>query len=198
MPIQKKQPRKVSKTLVQPTVGRPTKYQPAFAEQARKLALLGQSDAKIAEFFGVAESTLHLWKIQHIEFSECLAAGKEQADADVAATLYKTALGGAKIVEVREEPDGDGNIIQKRIIRELPPSVGAQKYLLACRHPDKWRESLRVENARPPEALAETAQRFVEIMAMARERQRKVLIERGLLPAEDSDGGRYATKQEPA
>ncbi|TKS55040.1 hypothetical protein E4582_09885 [Luteimonas yindakuii] len=162
--------------------GRPTKFQPAYAEQARKLAMLGLSDAKIAEFFAVAESTLHLWKTRHGEFSECLAAGKVQADADVAAALYRTALGGAKVTELREEPDSEGNIIRKRVIRELAPHFGAQKYLLACRHPDKWRESLRFEDVTPPEQLVETAMRFDELMAAARERQRRVLIERGILP----------------
>lgn len=178
---EKKVTKKAGKTRAKDVGGRPTKYNPAYAEQARKLALLGMSDKKIAEFFGVAESTLQLWKTRHSQFSECLAAGKDQADADVVATLYRTALGGTKIVEIREEPDSGGNIVQKRIIRELPPSVGAQKYLLACRHPDKWRESLRFESATPPEALAETAIRFEELMARARERQRRILIDRGIV-----------------
>ena len=183
-------PRKLTnpKTDNAPGRGRPTKYQPAHAEQARKLALLGLSDAKIADFFGVAESTLHLWKREHSDFSECLASGKERADAEVAATLFQTAIGGQRIVEVREESDSKGNIIQRRIIRELPPNVGAQKYLLACRHPDKWRESLRLEDATPPEVLAETAVRFEGIMADARERQRRILIERGILPTEEKEG----------
>ena len=178
----KKVKKKACKANAKAVGGRPTKYNPAYAEQARKLALLGMSDKKVAEFFGIAESTLHLWKTRHSQFSECLAAGKDQADADVAAALYRTALGGTKIVEIREEPDNGGNIVQKRIIRELPPSVGAQKYLLACRHPDKWRESLRLEDTTPPEMLAETAARFEELMAKARERQRLVLIDRGIFP----------------
>ena len=37
-------------------MARPTKYQEAYAEQARKLCLLGYTDAELADFFEVSES----------------------------------------------------------------------------------------------------------------------------------------------
>lgn len=39
-------------------MARPTKYQEAYAEQARKLCLLGYTDAELADFFEVSESLL--------------------------------------------------------------------------------------------------------------------------------------------
>lgn len=179
----KKQPkgkatRNTTKTIAK---GRPTKYLPAYAEQARKLALLGLSDAKMADFWGVTEQTVNNWKRDHPSFFECLREGKEAADASVALSLYRTALGGAVVKEVREEPDSEGGIIRKTVTREVPADVRAQKYWLACRQPDKWRESLQVADVTPPEKLAETAVRFESIMAEARARNRTILIERGIL-----------------
>ncbi|MBL3206262.1 terminase, partial [Klebsiella pneumoniae] len=42
-------------------MGRPSKYKPEFAEQAKKLAVLGATDAQMADFFEVSVSTINLW-----------------------------------------------------------------------------------------------------------------------------------------
>ena len=57
--------------------GRPTDYRAEYAEQAEKLCLLGATDIQLADFFDVAESTIHLWKHTHPEFSESIKDGKE-------------------------------------------------------------------------------------------------------------------------
>jgi transposase-like protein len=59
-----------------------------------KLCLLGQTDAELADSFGVSESTLNLWKKTHEDFSESIKKGKSPADADVAKSLYDKALAG--------------------------------------------------------------------------------------------------------
>ena len=51
-------------------MARPTKYQEAYAEQARKLCLLGYTDAELADFFEVSESTINKWKLDYPEFSK--------------------------------------------------------------------------------------------------------------------------------
>lgn len=53
-------------------MARPTKYQEAYAEQARKLCLLGYTDAELADFFEVSESTINKWKIDYPKFSESI------------------------------------------------------------------------------------------------------------------------------
>lgn len=53
-------------------MARPTKYQEAYAEQARKLCLLGYTDAELADFFEVSESTINKWKLDYPEFSESI------------------------------------------------------------------------------------------------------------------------------
>lgn len=166
--------------------GRPSKYRPAYAEQARKLALLGFTDAKMANFFEVTEQTINNWKHEHPGFFESIKSGKEDADARVAAAMYHSALGGGTVTEVREEEDAEGNVITKKTVKELPANVTAQIFWLKNRQPQHWRDKVVVEDETPPEKLAETAQRFEEIMAKARDRQRQVLIERGILPPKNA------------
>lgn len=59
-----------------PGPGRPSVYDPSMAEQARKLALLGLTDAEIAEFFGVTEQTINNWKDEHPAFLRPSLLGK--------------------------------------------------------------------------------------------------------------------------
>lgn len=179
----KRKPAKKTKAAAKDVGGRPTKYTAAMNEQARKLALLGLTDRELADFFNIGEATLHRWKNEHEGFRESVSAGKQRADAEIAASLYQTALGGSVVTEIREEPDEDGGlVIKQRVVRELPADVRAQRYWLGNRNPALWRDKVVVENETPPETLAATVNRYVEIMARSRERQRQVLIERGLLP----------------
>lgn len=70
-----------------------TKYKKEYAEQARKLCLLGLIDEDLAAFFEVAESTLNLWKKKHPEFKQAIHDGKLLPNAEVADAVYKSALG---------------------------------------------------------------------------------------------------------
>ena len=56
--------------------GRPSKYKDEFAGQAAKLCKLGATDAQLADFFGVAISTVALWKVEHPAFSDALRVAK--------------------------------------------------------------------------------------------------------------------------
>jgi hypothetical protein len=127
---------------------------------------------------------LNRWKIEHAGFRESIHAGKIPADAAVAESLYRAAVGGGIVTEIREEPDGEGKVTRKKITRELPPDVRAQRYWLGNRHPKLWRDKVVLEDATPTDMLAAKARRFDEIMADARQRQRDVLIRRGLIPSD--------------
>src|SRR4051794_20120194 len=78
--------------------GRPSSYRSEFASQAEKLCRFGATDKdatdkEMADFFGVAESTLNLWKAEKPEFSESLKSGKSSADAEVTDALFQRARG---------------------------------------------------------------------------------------------------------
>lgn len=119
--------------------GRPTKYDPRFDEIAQNLALLGLNEERIAEVFSVAITTLQAWKKQHASFREALMDGKVMADAKVARGLFKRATG-------YEYPDTvitsyQGEVQRTRVMRHLPPDVGAASLWLSNRQPATWRRN---------------------------------------------------------
>lgn len=121
-------------------MARPTKYQDSYAAQALKLCRLGATDKELADFFGVAESTVNKWKDDHPEFSESLKEGKGLADAEVADKLFKRATGyehnAVKIV-------ANANTGQEHIVNyteRYPPDTTAAIFWLKNRRPDLWRD----------------------------------------------------------
>lgn len=125
--------------------GRPTAYKTEYIEQAQKLSKMGATDAEMAEFFGVAISTLNLWKIKHPEFSEALSAGKEIADKRVVSSLYQRAMGYS-------HPDVDirvieGQIVQTELIKHYPPDTTAMIFWLKNRDPSNWRDKTDIEHS---------------------------------------------------
>lgn len=150
--------------------GRPTKYDPKYhPKKVVDLAMTGWSDEKIAKFFEVSEATLNNWKIEHPAFLERLRHGREGVIQGVTKSLYKRANGykyretkteivPARDIEVEEpDPDDPTKMIKKIVhipesqelrvetIKQLPPDVGAIKYLLNNRAAEEWRESSHVD-----------------------------------------------------
>lgn len=118
-------------------MGRPSKYQPQFAEQAVKLCRLGATDKELADFFEVTESTLNLWKQKHSEFSESLKKGKLLADAEVADALYHRAIGYEHPEDKIFQYEGQPIIVPT--IKHYPPDTGAAAMWLKNRRSQNWR-----------------------------------------------------------
>ena len=119
-------------------MARPSKYKKEFAEQARKLCLLGATDKSLAEFFEVTESTINKWKVDHKEFSESIKKGKEIADAEVASKLFHRATG-------YEHPEDDirsvnGEIVITPTVKHYAPDTTAAIFWLKNRQKDQWRD----------------------------------------------------------
>ncbi|MEG5642276.1 terminase [Enterobacter asburiae] len=119
-------------------VGRPSRYKKEYAEQARKLCLLGYTDAELADFFEVAESTINKWKKDHPEFSESIKKGKSVADGEVASKLFHRATG-------YEHPEDDiraveGKIVITPTVKHYPPDTAAAIFWLKNRQGKKWRD----------------------------------------------------------
>lgn len=139
--------------------GRPTEYTLEYCEQVEKLCKLGATDKEIADFFDVDEATVNRWKLEHNEFRESIKAGKIKADAEVAHSLYKRALGyqykeityekiGPKeeIIEVGE--DGMESIEtelykKKVVVKDMAPDVAAINIWLKNRRGKVSKEAQR-------------------------------------------------------
>jgi len=152
--------------------GRPSKYKKEYAEQAYKLCLLGATDKELADFFGVTESTLNLWKKEHPEFSESLKNGKEVADANVADRLYKRAMGYEHPEDKIFQYEGEPVIVPT--IKHYPPDTTAAIFWLKNRQRGKWRDKQDHEvfgkDGGPIETVSRTAgMTEEEKIALARE-----------------------------
>lgn len=132
-------------------IGRPSKYKSEYAEQAKKLCMLGMTDKEMASFFEVSEQTLNTWKQVHPEFLESLKGGKDLIDAQVAAKLFHRAIG-------YEHPEDDiravnGVIVITPMVKHYPPDTTAAIFWLKNRQPQKWRDKPEDggdnENAQP-------------------------------------------------
>jgi hypothetical protein len=125
--------------------GRPIKYKKEYAELAYKFALLGLSDKKMAEFFGVSEKKFHDWKIEHPQFLQSLTRGKEIADAEVAKSLYQRAMGYSHPEEKVFQHNGE--IIRAETVKHYPPDTGAATLWLKNRQPKIWRDKQEHEHS---------------------------------------------------
>ena len=126
-------------------MARPTDYRQEYAEQARKLCLLGFTDKQLAVFFDVNESTINRWKQKYPEFCKSIKSGKVIADAQVSESLFKRAT-GIEVTEVEVRDDGKKKV--KRVTKKhIPPDPTAQIFWLKNRQPELWRDKPTVENS---------------------------------------------------
>jgi hypothetical protein len=122
--------------------GRPPKYRAEFAEQARKLCLLGATDDVLADFFEVSSSCVSKWKVAHPEFLQSLKDGKQLADATVAERLFNRACGFT--TKETKIATFEGQITDTREVdKHYPPDSTAAIFWLKNRQSATWRD--RVE-----------------------------------------------------
>jgi hypothetical protein len=126
--------------------GRPSKYEPRFSLQVKKLCRLGATNEEIAEFFEVAVSTIHEWRAEYPAFSDALKAGKATADAEVAHKLFRRATGYSH--QATKFFMFEGAVITEDFTERYPPDTTACIFWLKNRRPDLWRD--KIEHAGDP------------------------------------------------
>lgn len=120
--------------------GRPPKYQPDYAEKAKKLCLLGATDDQLADFLEVDVRTIYRWKHDHAEFCDALRAGKEEADARVVRSLYQRAVGYEQDDVKIFMPAGASNPVYAPFTAKIAPDTTAAIFWLKNRNPGEWRD----------------------------------------------------------
>jgi len=123
--------------------GRPTDYDENYhPKSVFKLCLLGLTDKEMADYFEIAESTFHLWKLNHPKFSESITRGKTDADAKVARAMYQAAIGykhkETKFFVVSQGVGLGSDIETREVIKQYPPDMKAAAMWLSNRTKN-WR-----------------------------------------------------------
>ena len=136
---------KTGKTKTSPKIGRPTRYKQEFDELAYRFCLLGDTDAKLGERFGVSEVTINNWKNEHSFFFESIKNGKAIADAKVAESLYHKALGFEHNAVKIFMPAGSDDPVYAPYTEYFPPDTAAAFIWLKNR--GGWRDRQEVEHS---------------------------------------------------
>jgi len=118
--------------------GRPTKYDPAYCDEARDLCAAGATDIELADHFGVNTSTIYAWRNVHEEFSKAVIAGKDAADDRVERAFFNRAVGYT--FESEKVFQFQGQIVRADTREHVPPDPGAALNWLKNRRPEKWRD----------------------------------------------------------
>ncbi len=148
-------------------VGRPSKFDERYIEEAEKLTLLGLTDAQIADFWGVSVATLFNWQKAHPEFLEATRRGKAIADGTVARSLYQRANGSTHpAVKIFQY---DGQPLRVPYTEHYAPDTSAAVFWLKNRRPDLWRDKSEVTNKTQPgdDAPTQTALQLAREIAFA-------------------------------
>lgn len=124
--------------------GRKTKYKQEYDELAFNYCLLGAKDTQLAEFFNVTEQTINNWKKDHPSFFESIKKGKQDADAEVANSLFHRAKGYSH-PEVKVF-NNQGEIVTHDTIRHYAPDPTSAIFWLKNRQPKLWRDKQEIEN----------------------------------------------------
>ncbi len=121
----------------------PVAYRPEFAEEARKLALIGVTDQELASHFQIPLATLDQWRATVPEFARGILYGRSLGDAEVVDRLHQSATGIFR--DVVNTPVGmEGE--PPPAIRRRSPSRAALNFWLANRRPVEWLEMVEAES----------------------------------------------------
>lgn len=114
----------------------------------------------------MSQQTVNAWKDAHPEFLESLKAGKEGADANVAKSLYRRALGyshpAVKIITVPRGNNQGSDVEEVPYTERYAPDTTAAIFWLKNRKPELWRDKIHAELSADDS--------FAELLRSARER----------------------------
>ena len=116
----------------------PSLYHVGYAEIARNLCAQGATNADLADYFGVAISTISLWRIEKKEFFEACQAGAETAAPRVERALYERAMGYT--FDSEEIKVIDGQVVRVPIRERVPPDYNSMRLWLCNRAPERWKD----------------------------------------------------------
>lgn len=122
---------------------KPVKWNEDRPRVAYLLALLGATEANMAEVMQVDADTITRWKIVHPEFLSELERGKLQANMQVAESFFLNCID--RWIEVEEIHVVAKQVVRVKVKKFIQGDKWAQAKWLALRQRDVWSEVAKVE-----------------------------------------------------
>jgi hypothetical protein len=109
---------------------------PGWRHLAQSFCALGATEEQLAELFSVSPEIIAGWMAEIPDFADAVCRGRNLADAHVANSFYRLAVGYSHTVErVLQGRDGPVTV---SYLKRYPPRSKACMDWLVNRHPDKW------------------------------------------------------------
>lgn len=124
--------------------GTPTRYQPDQDKRVYRLALLGMNTKQIAFALGVSYMTVANWRKRHPSFNEAIAAGRIEADAEIAESLFHRAQGYERVAHKTVMVDGEPMELEETV--HYPADVKAASLWLRNRQPALWQDNKQYDH----------------------------------------------------
>jgi len=118
----------------------------------KSLARQGMRVGDIAAHCGVTGRSFGVWRSRFQAVEDAIQEGYKIATAIIENKLFETALGGGTVVETTHiEGETSGKYggkynEDKTVIKQLPPSVPAQMFILKNIAPDRWSDKQKVDH----------------------------------------------------
>lgn len=114
------------------------RYLKAFDRRAHGYALLGHTNAEIAELFAISPAQFDVWLVEHPSLAAAIRKARVDDHVRVVRSMHRAANGFRaredKLIVV------GGQVERHSVTKVYPPSVPASTLLLTNRHADKWRD----------------------------------------------------------
>lgn len=121
----------------------PKNYRDWMPERAKELCAEGATQKEVAEYFGIAKSTLQQWSHRIPELKNALKLGNDLAMDRLERTAYEMATGYTlmtkQIIKLKDER-GREMIEEREVEVMIPPNSDMLKWLLKNRRPDDWKD----------------------------------------------------------
>lgn len=155
------------------THGTPGKYSRKMNKLAKAFALLGLPEEDIAKHLEIEVATFIAWKKEHPSFLKALIDGGEKADAYVAKSLYRRAL-GLTYNETTTRREGRKTIITTTE-KTVPADIRAAEIWLRNRTAARKRWSSRPEEDLPPPSTPTININTIDLSSIGEDTIRKLL-----------------------
>ena len=139
--------------MVRKKTGRPKKYDPAYAKQAREACKFGASDAQLAKLFGVGASTISGWKLKYPKFAKAIQEGRAALEAgEVELSLRQQALPHDEVKNIHELRGRGRNkkmMLVSRHVKKNVVNIRAIERVLKAEMPEKYGDKLKLDVPKP-------------------------------------------------